>query len=126
MKNPLFRNLFLWRPVAAAGLLTSLFLSATSAQQAFFTRDDVIKYTADWKSERFEDGRPKVPDAILDRMKKVTLEEAWAELRNAGFNHQFEDGWMTIHPGAGPGRPSSDCTVDAGSSRRAEGRRGAR
>ena len=57
-----------------------------AAQQGFFTRDDVIKYTPDWHGERFPDGRPKVPDAILDRMKTVTLEEAWAVLQDAGFN----------------------------------------
>jgi regulator of RNase E activity RraA len=69
-----------------------------AAQQGFFTRDDVIKYTPEWKGERFPDGRPKVPDSILDRMKSVTLEEAWATLRAAGFTHQYEDGWMVIHP----------------------------
>lgn len=68
------------------------------AQQGFFTPEDVIKYTPDWHGERFADGRPKVPDDILDRMKNVTLEEAWATLRSAGFNHQYEDGWYTIHP----------------------------
>lgn len=64
----------------------------------FFTRDQVIKYTSYWKGERFPDGRPKVPDDILDRMKTVTLEEAWATLRTAGFEHQYEDGWYVIHP----------------------------
>ena len=39
-----------------------------------------------------------MPDGILERMKNVTLEEAWAELRDAGFNHQYEDGWFAIHP----------------------------
>jgi regulator of RNase E activity RraA len=68
------------------------------AQQGFFTKDDVIKYTPDWKGERFPDGRPKVPDSILDRMQKVTLEEAWATLRTHNFNHEFEDGWLSIHP----------------------------
>jgi len=71
---------------------------AAFAQQGFFTRADVIKYTPDWKGERFPDGRPKVPDSILDRMKTVTLEEAWAVLRGANFNHQYEDGWLSIHP----------------------------
>lgn len=68
------------------------------AQQEFFTSEDVIKYTPDWHGERFPDGRPKVPDDILDRMKNVTLEEAWATLRSAGFNHEYEDGWYCIHP----------------------------
>jgi regulator of RNase E activity RraA len=40
-----------------------------------------------------------VSDGILKRMKNVTLEEAWATLRDAGFNHQYEDGWLSIHPG---------------------------
>lgn len=81
--------------------LTSILLAAASstlAQENFFTKSDVLKYTPEWKGERFADGRPKVADAILDRMKKVTLEEAWATLREAGFNHQYEDGWMVIHP----------------------------
>lgn len=69
-----------------------------SAQQEFFTRADVIKYTPDWHGDRFPDGRPKVPDDILNRMKNVTLEEAWATLRRAGFTHQYEDGWYCIHP----------------------------
>src|SRR6201996_7431384 len=72
--------------------------AAAHAQQEFFTKDDVIKYTPDWKGERFPDGRPKVPDSILDRMKNVTLEEAWATVQNAGFMHQYEDGWLSIHP----------------------------
>jgi regulator of RNase E activity RraA len=82
-----------------AGAITLALAPCLTAQQEFFTRDDVIKYTPDWQGERFPDGRPKVPDEILDRMKHVTLEEAWATLRSAGFNHQYEDGWnCIIHP----------------------------
>ena len=68
------------------------------AQPGILTRDLLIQYTPDWKGERFPDGRPKVPDGILQRMKSVTLEEAWAQLRTAGFNHEYEDGWFGIHP----------------------------
>ncbi len=68
-------------------------------QPGIFTKEDLIKYTPDWKGDRFADGRPKVPDAILDRMKNVTLEEAWALLRDEGFTHEYEDGWLSIHPG---------------------------
>ena len=52
--------------------------------------------TREWKGERFPDGRPKVSDEILDRMKLVTLEEAWAVLRGENFNHQYEGDWMTL------------------------------
>ncbi len=81
-----------WAAMAAA-------MPAAWAGQGFFTPEDVIAYTPDWHGERFADGRPKVPDAILDRMKRVTLEEAWAVVEGAGFMHQYEDGWLAIHKG---------------------------
>jgi regulator of RNase E activity RraA len=81
-------------------LLTMLvFAGALCAQPGIFTREDLIKYTPEWKGERFPDGRPKVPDSILNRMKSVSHEEAWAVLRDAGFNHQYEDGWLALQPG---------------------------
>jgi regulator of RNase E activity RraA len=89
-----------WSPVVAVAVCWVVLVCVTSharAQQEFFTAEDVIKYTPDWKGERFPDGRPKVPDDILDRMKRVTLEEAWATLQQAGFMHQYEDGWLSIH-----------------------------
>lgn len=58
-----------------------------------------MEFTRDWKGERFPDGRPKVPDAVLARLKNVTAEEAWAVLREAGYHHQFEGGWKVINPG---------------------------
>ena len=61
------------------------------------SKEDLVFLTPEWKGERFEDGRPKVSDDILERMKLVTLEEAWAVLRNNGYNHQYEDGWMVIN-----------------------------
>jgi len=54
--------------------------------------------TPEWKGERFPDGRPKVSDAILERLKNISLEEAWGVLRNKGFNNQFEGEWTIIHP----------------------------
>ena len=80
-------------------VLIAAIVPTAPAQQGFFTSGDVLKYTPDWHGERFPDGRPKVPDDILDRMKPVTLEEAWAVLQQNGFMHQYEDGWLTIHEG---------------------------
>jgi regulator of RNase E activity RraA len=80
-------------------LVSAVVLAASvQAQPGLFNKQDLIAYTPDWKGERFADGRPKVPDSILRRMKTVTLEEAWAVLREAGFNHEYEDGWFVIHP----------------------------
>ena len=63
----------------------TLAASMACAQQGFFTPEDVIKYTPDWHGDRFPDGRPKVPDDVLDRMQRVTLEEAWAVLPQNGL-----------------------------------------
>src|SRR3990172_7107522 len=83
-------------PMSSLRHLTTLVLglavgSAALAQQ--ISKEDLIFLTREWKGERFDDGRPKVPDAILDRMKLVTLEEAWAVLRNENFNYQYEGDW---------------------------------
>lgn len=86
------------RTVLSALLATILLAASASAQPGIFSKEDLIQYTPEWKGERFPDGRPKVPDGILERMKPVTLEEAWAVLRNEGFTHQYEDGWLSIHP----------------------------
>ena len=83
---------------AVFAVLAAAIVPTLPAQQGFFTKDDVVKYTPQWKGDRFADGRPKVSDSILDRMRAVTLEEAWAVLRDAGFSHQYEDGWLSIHP----------------------------
>lgn len=87
------------------------------------SKEDLIFLTPEWKGERFADGRPKVPDALLDRLKAVTLEEAWAVLRNENFKHQYDDGWQMINPDSVlvgravtavfvPGRPDIHRVID--------------
>ena len=49
--------------------------------------------------ERFSDGRPRVPDDILERMRKVTNDEAWGVVeRGHGYHFQFEGNWLNLHP----------------------------
>lgn len=62
------------------------------------SKEELIFLTQEWKGERFEDGRPKVPDEILDRMRLVTHDEAWAVMKNAGYFYQYADGWQVINP----------------------------
>lgn len=87
-----------WRLAAALAFTVTCVAAPALADDGFFTREQVVRYTSAWTGERFPDGRPKVGDDILERMRDVTLEEAWATLRSAGFNHQYEDGWMSIFP----------------------------
>ena len=58
----------------------------------------MIFLTPEWKGERFADGRPKVPDDILQRMKAVSVEEAWAVMKNAGYGYQVAEDWQMINP----------------------------
>lgn len=103
-------------------LVILLACSLTAAAQQI-SKEELIFLTPEWKGERFPDGRPKVPDAILDRMKQVTLEEAWAVLRNDNYKHQYDDGWMMINPDSVlvgravtatfvPGRPDIHRVID--------------
>jgi 4-hydroxy-4-methyl-2-oxoglutarate aldolase len=66
------------------------------SQQITPTVDQVKALTSQWTGERFPDGRPKVPDTLLKRLEKVSMEEAWGFLRNKGYNNQFENDWIII------------------------------
>ena len=63
------------------------------------SKDELAEYTREWKGERFPDGRPRVPDDIVSRMRQVTITEAWAVLQNAGYRWQYEGNWDCTHPG---------------------------
>ncbi len=91
------------------------------AQQ--ITKEELIYLTREWKGERFEDGRPKVPDDILNRMRLVTHDEAWAVMKNEGYFYQYADGWQIINPDSlligravtatfMPGRPDVHNAID--------------
>ena len=56
----------------------------------FNDRNDIIQLTPEWTGERFPDGRPKVPDHVLERIRKITLEEAWGYLWSKGYKYQFQ------------------------------------
>ncbi len=63
------------------------------------SREDLIELTSLNPFERFDDGRPRVPDDLLERMQLVTTEEAWSVLRHHGYHRQFEGNWLETHPG---------------------------
>ncbi|QEC45196.1 RraA family protein [Pseudobacter ginsenosidimutans] len=68
------------------------------SQQVQISKDELITLTQEWKGERFPDGRPKVPDDIIRRMRSVSVEEAWATMSNAGYRYQIAEGWQLINP----------------------------
>lgn len=74
------------------GLSLGTFLNAQT-----ISRDEMVFLTSEWKGERFEDGRPRIPDALIERAAKIGIEEAWVVLYNAGYKNQFEGNWKMIH-----------------------------
>lgn len=68
------------------------------AQRVGSTPEYIETLTAEWEGERFEDGRPKVSDALLERLKAISIEEAWGVLRNKGFRNQYEGDWHIMYP----------------------------
>ncbi len=61
------------------------------------SRAELLALTPLWKGERSPDGRPRVPDDLLRRMKEVSIEEAWDVLRQRGYDGQFVAGWQMVH-----------------------------
>lgn len=70
----------------------------SKAQRVGSSPEYIKAITSDWKGERFPDGRPKVSDNILARLKNISIEEAWGVLRNKGYKNQFEGNWIVINP----------------------------
>jgi regulator of RNase E activity RraA len=79
--------------------LALVFAVQGHAQLGMFSSEQRAEFTREWKGDRFPDGRPKVPDVVLARLKNVTAEEAWGVLMGAGYRNQFEGGWKVINPG---------------------------
>lgn len=75
------------------------FPSAIRAQLVTFSKQDLVDYTANEPFDRFPDGRPKVPNELLERARDLNSEEIWATLHEKGYNNQFADGFQILHPG---------------------------
>ncbi len=65
----------------------------------FNVKEDIIQLTPLWKGERLPDGRPKVPAGVLERLRKITFEEAWGPLWRDGYYFQTESNFRLSHPG---------------------------
>ena len=85
------KNLILLAPLI-------LCVCLVKAQQVGASPEYIKALTSQWKGARFEDGRPKVSDAILRRLKKVAMEEAWGYLRGHGYENQYEGNWKILNP----------------------------
>jgi len=78
--------------------LLSVSCTQASAQVFTLSREAMVRYTAKNPYERFEDGRPKAPDAVLAKLKDLSAEDVFGVLSGARFTNQFEGGWKLLHP----------------------------
>ena len=84
--------LFKLIPLAAAAALLC------PAQIFQITKEQLLDITAKNPYERFDDGRPKVPDAMLEKVHGLTVEEVWGVLPGKGYKNQYAGGWQILHP----------------------------
>src|SRR5688500_6681474 len=108
------------------GIILLLLLSGISFKSLFaqtISKEELTFLTSEWNGERFADGRPKIPDNLLERAKHIMIDDAWTVLKNTGYLNQFESGWKTVNetPMTGraltavylPTRPDVEKTIKA-------------
>jgi len=81
-------------------VLFGVLLAPAHAQGQVFTwtPEQMVKYTAQNPYERFPDGRPKVPDAVIEKVRGLSAEEVLG-IAGRGYPNQFVDGLQLLHPG---------------------------
>jgi 4-hydroxy-4-methyl-2-oxoglutarate aldolase len=79
-------------------LVLAVLIAATAPAQVFrLTKEQIIAYTAENPYERFADGRPKVPDELLNKVKTLLIEETYGVVRGKGFVNQFAGDWKILN-----------------------------
>ena len=79
-------------------LLALALAGPVAAQIGGFDKAQLAKYTRLNPFERFDDGRPKIPQALIDSLANASSEMLWGPLRRAGYHHQWSGGWQIVHP----------------------------
>lgn len=80
-------------------LLAALLAAPLSAQMFSLSPEQLAHYTPRNPFGRLPDGRPQVPDEWLQRLKALTVEDAWNVLREKGYPNQFVGGFQIARPG---------------------------
>ena len=86
----------IYRGVAVMALLAPTY---ACAQLYTWSKQELIDYTTKSPFGRLADGRPKVPDAMIERARDLSSEEVWESLPEHGFRNQYADGFQVLHPG---------------------------
>lgn len=73
--------------------------AALHAQFMMPTREEMIRLTPKNPYGRYEDGRPKVPDEILQKVRALKVDDVYEALRAKGYINQFAGGFEILRPG---------------------------
>jgi 4-hydroxy-4-methyl-2-oxoglutarate aldolase len=86
--------------VIRASMLFVLFSAQLGAFAQVFTlsKQDLADYTAKNPFGRLDDGRPKVPDDLMQRARGLSAEEIWSVLEDKAFKNQYADGFQILRP----------------------------
>jgi len=99
MKTPI-RNTIREIAILAIGAFAVLtFSSVARAQLVTFSNQDLLDFTAQNPFGRLPDGRPKVPDDLIERARGLSAEEIWAGLGEKKYRNQYADGFQVLYPG---------------------------
>lgn len=79
--------------------LSLLFPSFALGQLNSISKQELIDYTAKNPFDRLPDGRPKVPDSLMERARELSSEEVWSVMQAKGYTNQYADGFQVLHPG---------------------------
>ena len=77
--------------------IIGLLLTCSTLYAQTIPKEELIFLTSEWKGERFEDGRPRISDELIERAKKISIDDAWTVLKNEGYTNQFDGGWKMVH-----------------------------
>ena len=86
-------------------LIAMMLILPAKSQLVRWSPEDIKLLTQEWTGERTPDGRPKVSEELLERLKFVSMEECWSFMNSRGYPNQFENfaslyenGWEILHP----------------------------
>ena len=90
MRSTIFKGVF---------VITLLASSSAFAQLFTLSKQELMDYTAKSPFDRLPDGRPKVPDAMIERARDLSSEEVCETFHDELMKNQYADGFQVLHPG---------------------------
>lgn len=87
----------MFRPTRLALPISIALFSPCFGQVNNLSRDEMVRFTSQNPYERFPDGRPKVPDNLLEQLKDASSEEFIGA--GSGGSRHYADGFQVLSPG---------------------------